>query len=108
MRYQTIHKKPETPIEAIISIFENAIGKHNATKVQDTKNDSVIENVYEIPEKGAIFARFAQDFALRFNINTEGQPSGPADGFIMYLGFDQSTQEYKSMISDVLQALNGK
>ena len=109
MQHQTIQKNTGTPIESIISAYEGVVmGKYNATRVQDMQNPSTIENVYEIFGKGAIFARFAQESAPRFNMHVDGCRAGFADGFVMYLGFDESTSEYKSMISDVLLALDGK
>jgi len=108
MRTQVIEKKPETPIEAIISAYEGAIGKYNATSVRDMQNPTMIEKVYEIPGQGGIIAHFVPTGGPRFTINTQNQASSLGDGVVMYLGFDESAQKYKSMISDVLQALDGK
>ena len=108
MQNQIFGKRPETHIDTVISVFEETIGKYGAMNVQQTQNATRIEKVYEVPSKGGIIARFVHHNGPRFTITNTDQISTLADAYIMYLGFDESSSRYTSMISDVQSALKGK
>src|SRR3989344_1735434 len=105
---QIFGKRPETYIDLVVSAFENVIGRYGAVSIQQMQNMTKIERVYEIPSKGGIIARFAPNNGPRFTITNPDQTSTLADVYIMYLGFNESSREYGSMVSDVRNALEGK
>ena len=108
MQNQIFGKRPKTHIDAIISAFEDVIGRYSATNIQQMQNATRIENVYEVPSKGGIIARFVPHNGPRFTITNPDQTSTLADAHIIYLGFDETSREYNSMVSDVQSALEGK
>lgn len=108
MQNQIFEKKHETPIEMIISTFEEIIIKHGAIGVQQMQNKTRIEKIYEIPSKGGIIARFVPPNGPRFTNTNPDKTLTPFDTYIMYLGFDESSKKYSLMVSDVQNALEGK
>ena len=108
MQNQIFGKRPETHIDTLISAFEEIIGRYGAKHIQQMQNATRIEKVYEVPSKGGIIARFVPHNGPRFEIINPNQTSTLADTYVIYLGFDESSIEYISMVSDVQNALKGK
>lgn len=108
MQNQIFGKRLETHIDSVISAFEDTIRRYSAEHIQQMQNATRIEKVYEIPSEGGIIARFVPHNGPRFTITNPDQTSTLADTYIMYLGFDESSKKYTSMVSDVQNALEGK
>ena len=103
VKNQIISQKYREEIYRVISGFEEVIKKHGAFSVQEMKNSTRIEKIYEVPSKGGIIARFTQYGAPSFIMSTDDNVTTSGNALIMYLGFDESSEEFNSIFSDVYE-----
>lgn len=105
---QYFARNPCTTVDSMIEEFEKVIiNKYGANLLGGMKDRQVIDNHYEIPSKGGILASFSLNGKRPIRIFMEDRVIF-CDSVITYLGFDESSKEYKSMLSDVQKALDGK